>query len=127
MNMAKREKKFPLLMTALSLLLILVTLITLALATGAADKLTAFNARSIGDASYDCEDKIHKRFEEDLISKYFDNFSSRYEPEKRQYVVYYRVSVNVDKGSYTEVTDMMAKCIVWERLGYVSDFQIIKI
>jgi hypothetical protein len=87
----------------------------------------AFFARSINDASYDCEAKIDKRFKSELTSKSFDNLSSRYEPLKRQYLIYYRIGVREKIDDYYVNTDRMAKCIVWERLGYVSDFRILDI
>ena len=86
---------------------------------------TAFFARSINDASYDCEDKISARFDDRLISKYYDQFSSRYEADQHQYVIYYRVSIKEqDRDNITTVKDYMAKCIVWEKLGFVSDFMV---
>ncbi|ARN75941.1 hypothetical protein [Oceanicoccus sagamiensis] len=87
-------------------------------------KKTTFFARSINDASYDCEDKITSKYEGDLVSKSFDNISSRYEPDKRQYTIYYRISIKEKDENFSIVNDYMAKCIVWERLGYVSDFRV---
>ncbi len=88
---------------------------------------TAFFARSINDASYDCEDKIDSRFDEDLVSKYYDEISSRYEANKHQYVIYYRISVRLTENDLPVIKDYMAKCNVWEKLGYVSDFQVLDI
>ncbi len=87
-------------------------------------KKTTFFARSINDASYDCEAKINSKYEGDLVNKNFDNISSRYEPDKRQYTIYYRISVKEKQEDYAVVNDYMAKCVVWERLGYVSDFRV---
>lgn len=88
---------------------------------------TAFFARSINDASYDCEDKIDSRFDEDLVSKYYDEVSSRYEANKHRYLIYYRISVRTTEHNLPTIKDYMAKCSVWESLGYVSDFQILDI
>jgi hypothetical protein len=87
---------------------------------------TAFFARSINDASYDCEAKIVSKYGSELASKSFDNISSRYETNKRQYIIYYRISVKESDEGFTVVNDYMAKCIVWERLGYVSEFRVYK-
>lgn len=87
-------------------------------------KPTAFFARSIDDASYDCEAKIQSRYKARLISRYFDPYSSRYEADDHQYLVYYRVTIQEqDKDGRSRIRDLMVKCTVWEKLGYVSDFQ----
>jgi uncharacterized protein YpmS len=86
---------------------------------------TAFFARSINDASYDCEATITNKYDEKLIYKNYDDFSSRYEPEKHQYIIYYRISVREETDDRPTIKDYLAKCIVWERIGYVSDFSII--
>lgn len=85
----------------------------------------AFFARSINDASYDCEHKINERFGSRLISKYYDQFSSRYDADEHQYIIYYRVSAEKrDRNNIPSIHNYMAKCIVWEKLGYVSTFQV---
>lgn len=86
----------------------------------------AFFARSINDAAYDCEDKIDARFEEQLLSKYYDQFSSRYDADDNQYIIYYRLSVREEQDNIPITTEYMAKCVVWERLGYVSEFRAYK-
>lgn len=88
----------------------------------------AFFARSINDASYDCEVKIGRHFKSELISKSFDGLSSRYDEQNRQYLIYYNVGIRerVEDGYYV-YSDRMVKCIVWERFGYVSDFQVMDI
>ncbi|MEE8059618.1 MAG: hypothetical protein V3T17_17570 [Pseudomonadales bacterium] len=91
---------------------------------GMPGKQTAFFARSINDASYDCENKIDQKFDEDLVNKYYDGNSSRYDSKQRQYIIYYRVSARYIENDIPMIKDYMAKCIVWERIGYVSDFQI---
>lgn len=83
-----------------------------------------FFARSINDAAYDCENKIANRFEDDLISKTYDQISSRYEPDRHQYIIYYNISVRSIEDDVTIINDYLSKCIVWEKLGYVSDFQV---
>lgn len=88
---------------------------------------TAFFARSINDASYDCEAKIQSRFKDRLINRYFDPYSSRYEADDHQYLIYYRVTIqDLDDDGRPQVRELMAKCTVWEKLGYVSDFQVFK-
>ncbi|MBN4055115.1 hypothetical protein JYU12_00065 [bacterium AH-315-K03] len=87
----------------------------------------AFFAHSMDEASYDCEDKINKRLKSRLISKHFDNFSSRYDVQKRQYLIFYRLSIRESTDNYSAITERIAKCIVWERLGYVSDFRIMEL
>ena len=83
----------------------------------------AFFARDINDASYDCEDKIASKFGRRLINKYYDDLSSRYQANDKQYLIYYRVSVKDDEQLPT-TSDYMVKCVVWEKLGYVSDFEV---
>lgn len=88
------------------------------------DRSDAFFARSINDAAYDCEDKIKDRFEEQLLSKHYDQYSSRYDADDSQYIIYYRVSVREEEDNIPVTADYMAKCVVWERLGYVSEFRV---
>lgn len=85
---------------------------------------SSFFARSINDASYDCESKIEKKYGTKLVSKYFDNHSSRYEADRRQYLIYYRITVHELDQKIPTNNDYMAKCTVWERLGYVSEFRV---
>lgn len=86
---------------------------------------TAFFARDINDASYDCEAKIQNRYGDKLISHYYDQYSSRYEADEHQYLIYYRVSIQEsDDNDRPQIKNLMAKCTVWEKLGYVSDFQV---
>ncbi len=106
------------------LIIAVIVMATLAIKAKSANKV-AFFARSINDASYDCEDKITSKYDDDLISKYYDNFSSRHEVEKRQYIIYYRISVREEIEDRPTIKDYLAKCIVWERIGYVSDFSIL--
>jgi hypothetical protein len=88
-----------------------------------------FFARSINDATYDCEAKINSRFADQLVHKHFDNLSSRYEADKHQYAIFYRISIEERKPNqqHTNVNDYMVKCLVWEKLGYVSEFTIFDI
>ena len=83
-----------------------------------------FFARSISDATYNCEDRIIGRYEEDLISKQFDNLSSRYNANSRQYAIFYRITVREHKRDFSILKDYMVKCVVWETLGYVSEFSV---
>lgn len=88
-------------------------------------KPQAYFARSINDASYDCEDKIHSHFDENLINAYYDQYSSRYEADDHQYLIYYRVTAQeFDDDDRPGIRSFMVKCVVWEKLGYVSDFQV---
>lgn len=84
-----------------------------------------FFIRSINDASYECEDKIAAHFGSELLSSQFDQYSSRYESNEEQYLIYYRVSTQkLDKNNRSTVHNHMAKCTVWETLGIVSSFQV---
>ncbi len=123
----KKNQALTILLTTLGFVLLLAATTALLFFTFNDNKKQAFYARDINDASYDCEDKIKKRYEEELVSISFDNLSSRYEEEKNQYLIYYRISIREEMGNITTVNDYLAKCIVWERLGYVSDFRIIEI
>lgn len=87
-------------------------------------KPEAFFARNMNDASYDCEEKIRNKYQHRLVSSYFDDLSSRYEANKRQYVVYYRINIREEHDKAAAIREYMAKCIIWERLGYVSDFSV---
>lgn len=95
--------------------------------SSASSQKTAFFARSINDASYDCEDKINSYFDDELISKYYDDISSRYEANDHQYIIYYRVSAREMENDFPVIYDYMAKCVVWEKLGYVSSFRAYRI
>lgn len=86
-----------------------------------------FFARDINDAAYDCEDKIRLQFGKNLINSNFDQISSRYESSKRQYIVYYDLTVAEFVDDLPAVTEKLAKCVVWERLGYVSSYTLIDI
>ena len=86
---------------------------------------TTFFVRSINDASYNCEDKIKDRFGSSLLSSNFDQYSSRYDADDGQYIIYYRVSTqSFDKHNRPTINNHMAKCTVWETLGFVSSFQV---
>lgn len=87
-------------------------------------RLKPFFARSINDATYNCEDRINDRFKDDLISKNFDNLSSRYNADNRQYAIFYRITVREHKRDFSILKDYMVKCTVWETLGYVSEFTV---
>lgn len=105
--------------------LILITMVIIYISYHQEIAPTAFFARSINDASYDCEDKIQSRYKDRLINHYFDQYSSRYDADDHQYIIYYRVSIqDVDDNDRPQIVDLMAKCTVWEKLGYVSDFQV---
>lgn len=121
-----KRKTSPLIILGIAVLLMMLFMTIVFFTLGPEGQPTAFFARSINDASYDCEDKIDSQFDDDLVSKYYDEISSRYEPKRRQYVIYYRVSAYVEEDDVRVVEDFMAKCIVWERVGYVSDFQILR-
>ena len=101
---------------------VVVTYLTYSLSMGSGQK--AFYARSMDDASYDCEAKIIDRFDERLINKHFDQYSSRYDANKRQYLIYYRVTASDNGEDVPTLKEHMVKCVVWERLGYVSDFSV---
>jgi hypothetical protein len=130
--MSNKQKNKPqlskliLMISALVIISIVVTMVSLYLNYRGNQGPAAFFARDINDASYDCEDKINGRFKEQLVSKYYDEISSRYDAKTHQYVIYYRVSAREVENGLPSIKDFMAKCIVWEKLGYVSDFQIIR-
>lgn len=126
MTTHNKRKTSTLIILVIALLLMALFMTVVFFGFGANKQQTAFFARSINDASYDCEDKIDSKFDEDLVSKYYDEISSRYEAKRRQYVIYYRVSAYTEQDGVRVVEDYMAKCIVWERVGYVSDFQILR-
>lgn len=84
-------------------------------------------ARDIGMASDSCEERISDEFEDTLINQHYDDISSRYEPAKRQYIVYYRVTSSTIVDELPTVKTQLAKCVIWERLGYVSSFEVIDI
>lgn len=86
-----------------------------------------FFARNINDATYNCEDSIDDRYKKKLMHKSYDNLSSRYSADKHQYSIFYRISVQENKNKRTEIKDYMVKCIVWEKLGYVSEFTVFEI
>jgi hypothetical protein len=111
----------------LILLVIVATLVAIYYAKNSNPEKKPFYARSMNDASYDCEDKIISKFKDSLVIKTFDNFSSRYEANKRQYLIYYRISVKEKQDNAPTIKDYMAKCVVWERLGYVSNFSVFEI
>ncbi len=118
--------KTPLIVMALlSVIAVTITIVYLTFGRSS-DEPTFTFARSMDDATVDCENKIIDQYDDDIISKYFDQFSSRYDADRRQYIIYYRVHVKEIKDDLPVVNEYMAKCIVWERLGYVSDFSIFK-
>ena len=93
---------------------------------GPKDIKKAFFARSIGEAADSCEEKINSEYGKTLISKYYDQISSRYEPDFKQYIIYYRISHSTTVDNLPTVQNMMVKCVVWQSLGYVSDFRAFK-
>ena len=86
----------------------------------------SFFARSIGEAADSCEKEIIDHFDDRLVTKYYDQISSRYEAERKQYIVYYRVSHAELINDMPTIEYSMAKCVVWESLGYVSEFRVFK-
>ena len=122
---SKRQKRHSRIAGLALLGIALATAVFVYLTFGASIQPQAFFARSINDASYDCEDKIKSRFGADLVSSQFDQYSSRYVADDHQYLIYYRVTTReeLDNGALT-TRDSTVKCTVWERLGYVSDFQV---
>lgn len=123
---SKLTKYRPLIISLVVILLIATSMAILFLLNKGEKEPQAFFARDINDASYDCEQKIIDQFDEQLVSKYFDDLSSRYLPEKRQYLIYYRVSTRTLENNIPVNNELMVKCTVWERLGYVSDFHIMR-
>ena len=81
--------------------------------------------RTVDNASYDCEEEIVSRYGTKLISKSFDNLSSRYQPRDRQYWIYYRISVSESATEYPKIDDYLVKCTIGEHLDEISDFRII--
>ena len=124
MNNLKPERRFnaPILVS-ITLLLVLVAIAIYFNTAKTAP--TAFFARSIDDASYDCEKKINDKFGNKLLSKNYDGLSSRFNSQKHQYLIFYRISVQEIVDNYPTIKDYLAKCMVWEKIGYVSDFTIL--
>ena len=85
-----------------------------------------FFARSIGGAADSCEEKINDYFGDRLVSKYYDEISSRHDSSRKQYTIYYRISHSTSTDGRPGIENSMAKCVVWESLGYVSDFRVFK-
>lgn len=115
--------------TLLALAIILVLCATVAITVvlfGPKEIQKSFLARSIGDAADSCEEKINDHFGERLVSKYYDEISSRHETERKHYTVYYRVSHKTMVDDLPSIEYSMVKCVVWESLGYVSDFRVFK-
>lgn len=88
---------------------------------------TITTTRDIGMASDVCEERIVKDYKKTLINKSYDDISSRYEPSNNQYIVYYRITLRTVTDDTSAITTHLAKCIVWEKLGYVSSFEVIDI
>lgn len=107
-------------------LLIIAAAIILILYKSINQQEVAFFARSINDASYDCESKIDSKYDDKLVNKHFDNISSRYEADRHQYIIYYRITVQEIEDDVPQLDDYMVKCVVWEKLGYVSEFRAYK-
>lgn len=93
---------------------------------GPKDIKKSFFARSIGDAADSCEEEINDHFGSKLVSKNYDQMSSRYEAARKQYIVYYRISHAEQVDGIPTIEYSMAKCAVWESLGYVSEFRVFK-
>jgi len=125
--MSKPKSEKSLLPIALSLLAIVLLALALLLNNQTDGKAEYFFARSIDDASYDCEDKIRAQFGKNLINSSYDQISSRYDASKRQYIIYYYLTIAELVDDLPTVRDRMAKCVVWERLGYVSDYTVFEI
>lgn len=83
--------------------------------------------RDIGMASDACEERIIEEFEDTLINKNYDDMSSRYEPSKKQYVIYYRVTTRDIEDDLPIIKSQLAKCVILERKGYVTIFEILSI
>ena len=113
--------------TLITLVILLVLFCSLAITIalfGPKEMKKAFFARSIGEAADSCEEEVIDYFGNRLISTHYDEISSRYEPTYKQYTVYYRISHTETINDLPTVKDSMAKCVVWESLGYVSDFNV---
>lgn len=113
-----------LLYSAISLLIVIAIITFLFISSRSANK-NAFFVRNLNDATYDCEEKINNQFGPNLLYKSYDNFSSRYQAKDKQYLIYYRISVK-DEQDFSIINDYIVKCIVWEKLGYVSSFEILE-
>ena len=124
--MTKNNKgKTPIIATFL-LIALCITLVITVIMFGPKEVKQAFFVRSIGEAADSCEQAVTDNYSGRLISKHFDEISSRYEPNYKQYIVFYRISYTAMEDALPTVKSAIAKCIVWERLGYVSDFSVIK-
>jgi uncharacterized protein YpmS len=124
MNNKKNKSQKIKLIAIILFAIIIINSIVVFFYTDSPSKPKAFLARNMNDASYDCEEKIQSKYGDRLVNSYFDSLSSRYEAKKHRYLIYYRISIREDEGDLTTITEYMAKCLVWERLGYVSDFSV---
>ena len=124
----KQKRRQTFLLIVLSVSLIVVAIIS----TFAGYKLlrpqkVAFFSRDIDSAADSCEESISSYFGERMVSKRYDELSSRYNAQRRLYLIYYRVYSKEVEDDVPEVIEYLAKCTVWETLGYVSDFEVYKI
>jgi hypothetical protein len=126
MNKQSKPKSSMLTTGLIMLIVVIVTTLIIFITFNAPKGKKIFTARSINDATYDCEDEIIDRFGDKLINKQYDELSSRYNADKHLYAIFYRISINEKKSnqSYNEINDYMVKCLVWEKLGYVSEFTV---
>lgn len=116
----------------IKLISVLIFIVVTAVTSAVIVSKTAFGptittTRDIGMASDVCEDRIISEYKKTLINKNYDDISSRYEPNNKQYIVYYRITLRSLVDDIPTVTAHLAKCIVWEKLGYVSSFEVIDI
>jgi hypothetical protein len=112
--------------TTLTLLLIItvITVIATYVKYRDEDGNIRFNVATVDAAANSCENYIDDQFGQDIIHKAYDHGSSRYEPNSRRYIIWYRISTRTpDEDGVMTVKDLLAKCEIWEFLGYVSNFE----
>lgn len=124
-NNSKKQKK----KTYLMLLVFLAASITAMVVTFSiyyvSNKKVAFNVPDVDTAANSCEQEVKDAFGKELLHKSYDHGSSRYEENRRRYVIWYRLTIRrLDSEGIAVVQDKMAKCEVWEFLGYVSSFEV---
>lgn len=122
----RKNTKGLIIKAALLLLILITSIVATVYFYGPGDIKKRFYARSIGEAADSCEEEIDGHFSKHLISKHYDQISSRYDASRKQYIIFYRISHRKVVDGIPSIEDSMAKCAVWESLGYVSDFSVFK-
>ncbi len=62
-----------------------------------------------------------------MVNKRFDEISSRYDKQQKKYLVFYRIDTKTILHGAPQLKDLMVKCVIWETLGYTSDFEVFEL